>query len=517
MDRRKFLKFSGTAGIMLPSIFGTISARAESNPELVKALQQTDTDKVLIVIQLDGGNDALNTLVPVDQFDKLKQLRPNILNTESELLALNGNTSNKLHKDLVGIRSLYNEGRFRFIQSVGYPSHSSSHPTATTMALTGNNGITTGWLGRYLKYEYPQYPETLTPDPVSIEFGNYSTLLLQASGASMGVLMNDANAFCNLYFSGAVPPIGCDMNSPIPDAAIEAGQAKSRIYYLRQLTQVANQYAGRLKQAYEKGAGASLVEDREIACSPYKNSEFVRQLHIIARLIKGGLNTRVYQIKIGGYDTHSNVVQNHGNKMRELNEAITSFMKDLDKLGIADRVIGMTVSEFNRTIKENGSAGTDHATAHSMMIFGNAIAGGIQGTNPIIPDPAIFNDPAQFDKANNLAMQFDIRTIYSTILQQWFCLPSDVTASSAMLNGSFQVQPLLKNSPCGSTTVTMNISGQQDVCESGVYIYDVQPVAGAQIYNWVIVNGTILQGQGTSQIRVKWNNGTSGKIDVVAQ
>jgi hypothetical protein len=428
---------------------------------------------------------------------------------------------------MTGIQTLFNEERVAILQAVGYNNHSSSHPTATQQMLNGalQTGTynATGLLGRYLHHpdEYPDYPDLLPTDPIALEFGDYASLLLQDSNASMSILLSNAQHFCNLYFNNNIASMGCDLNELIPNPDLETGKAKNKLTYLRQLTKLSAHYANRIKQAFDLGSIVGIgLEDADIsfACHPY-NNELTRQLYIIARLIKGGLNTRVYMVKQNGYDTHGSQQYVHGQRLGDLSAAIKKFVDDLTTMDIDHRVIGMTLSEFGRTIKENGSMGTDHGTSSAMLLFGTPIAGGVYGTNPVLPTLEAFSNPATFDSANNIARQFDIRSVYSTILSSWFCSPSaqvndvvqpDIAPSNLAI---IPPLPIINTSPCCTTTPNPVISGNNNVCIDGTYWYNVAAVSGAT-YFWTIEGGVIISGQGTNAVQVLWNNGVTGTINV---
>jgi hypothetical protein len=179
------------------------------------------------------------------------------------------------------------------------------------------------------------------------------------------------------------------------------------------------------------------------------NNSLGDQLKIVARLIKGGLKTRVYMVSIGGFDTHSTQVNQtdtttgvHATLLQRVSDAIKAFMDDVKFLGVQKRVYGMTFSEFGRRIKSNSSMGTDHGAAAPVILFGEYVAGGITGTNPAIPSSANVND--------NVPMQYDFRSIYASILSNWFCV-DNTTLQTVMLK-NFQSLPIVKTNSCNSNT-----------------------------------------------------------------
>jgi hypothetical protein len=184
------------------------------------------------------------------------------------------------------------------------------------------------------------------------------------------------------------------------------------------------------------------------------NNSLGDQLKIVARLIRGGLKTRIYMVSYGGFDTHSVQVNstdtttgNHANLLKNVSDAIKSFQDDLKFLGVEDRVVGMTFSEFGRRIKSNGSTGTDHGAAAPLFVFGKNVLGGVLGNTPVIPSNASVND--------NLPFQYDFRSIYSTILANWLCV-NDLDLQQIMLK-NYQVLPLVNAGACKKA---VNLSGE---------------------------------------------------------
>jgi hypothetical protein len=169
------------------------------------------------------------------------------------------------------------------------------------------------------------------------------------------------------------------------------------------------------------------------------------QLKIVARLIKGGLKTRIYMVSYNGFDTHSlqantadTTTGTHNNLLTNISNAIKAFVDDCSFLNIQERVIGMTFSEFGRRIKSNSSGGTDHGAAAPMFLFGKNIMSGVLGTSPAIPTNATVND--------NIPFQYDFRSVYASVLEQWFCV-NNTTLQTVLLK-NFQSLPLVNASSC---------------------------------------------------------------------
>ena len=443
MKRREFLIKTVPAATLLPAMINgySVSALAADSP-IVRALMQstTDTDHVLVIIQLAGGNDGLNTVIPISNYSNYFNARTNIAIPQNRILTL-GSTGAGLHPSMTGLHALYNNGNMRVIQAVGYPQPNFSHFRATDIWMSASNSnqdVFTGWAGRYLDYEYPNfpigYPNPTTPDPIAIQIGSTTTLTSQGPSTNMAMSITNPTSFYNLL-NGTT--------DPTPDTP-----AGKELKFVRLVSQQTQKYSTSIRNA------ANAVTQQ--GTYPTGNS-LADQLKIVARLIKGGLRTRVYMVSFGGFDTHS-VQANagdpttgaHATLLQRVSDACKAFQDDLQFLGVQDRVIGMTYSEFGRRIKSNSSVGTDHGAAAPMILFGTKIEQGVLGNNPTIPANATVND--------NVPMQYDFRSVYATILEKWFCLNKTVVDSLYPPNINTQLQslPLFKgNITCtGSTTPT---------------------------------------------------------------
>jgi uncharacterized protein (DUF1501 family) len=450
MKRREFLGKS--AAVTLPALISGYSVKAfNENSPLVKALMGTgtDTDHVLVIIQLSGGNDGLNMVIPVSTYSLYNAARTNIAIPENKILRLNGYDKTGLHPSMTGLQSLYNDAKLKVIQAVGYPQPNFSHFRATDIWMTASNSnqeVYTGWAGRYLNYEYPNfpngYPNTSMTDPLAIQIGSTAALTTQGPSVNMAMSITSATNFYQLI-NGT--------SDPVP--ATKAGKELS---YIRTVAKQTQQYAGKITEAAGKVP----------AQNPYPtNNNLADQLKIVARLIKGGLKTRVYMVSFGGFDTHSlqttvadTTVGNHATLLGRVSDAVKAFQDDLKFLGIEDRVVGMTFSEFGRRIKSNSSVGTDHGAAAPMFVFGKPVESGVLGDNPTIPTVANVND--------NVPMQYDFRSVYTTLLEKWFCLPKETVQAlfPANINAQLQSLPLIKGDAC--TTTVQNNSGVSSITNS---------------------------------------------------
>lgn len=445
MKRRDFLKNTLPAATVIPALLNGYSVQAfNQNSPLVQALLHgtTNTDHVLVIVQLSGGNDGLNMVIPISTYSLYNNARSNVAIAEPKVLRLNGVTDTGLHPSMTGYQTLYNEGKAKIIQAVGYPQPDFSHFRATDIWMTSSNSnqeIYTGWAGRYLNYEYPNfpngYPNSSMTDPLAIQIGSTSSLTFQGPQVNMGMSITNPSSFYNLI-NGTTDPVP---NTP----------AGKELSYIRLVAQQTQQYGNTIK------AAANNVSTQ--GAYPANNS-LADQLKIVARLIKGGLKTRIYMVSYGGFDTHSIQVNpadtsigSHATLLKNVSDAMKAFQDDCKLLNIDDRVIGMTFSEFGRRIKSNSSVGTDHGAAAPMLLFGKNVQTGILGNNPTIPATATVND--------NVPMQYDFRSVYATLLENWFCLPKAVVQGlfPAGINAQLQNLPLVKAGTCNTTIV--NTSG----------------------------------------------------------
>jgi uncharacterized protein (DUF1501 family) len=407
MKRRDFLGKSITGGL-LPLVLNGFAVKALADNPLIQLLGKAgNEDRVLVLIQLNGGNDGLNTIIPLDQYSNLSAVRSNILIPENKVLSITGTQATGFHPALSEMRGLYNNGNVSIIQSVGYPNPDYSHFRATDIWLTGsdsNQFVNTGWMGRYLDTQFPgfpnNYPDAEHPDPPAIQIGYMVSPALQGDQASMGMSITDPTSFYQ-FVNGTVDPAP---NTPYGH----------EITFLRLVAQQTQEYSATIKTAAGKATNKSTLY-------PAANqNQLADQLKIVAQLIAGGLKTRVYMVSLNGFDTHASQVSatggtetgDHANLLKKISQAVNAFQDDLKLLGIADRVLGMTFSEFGRRIQSNASFGTDHGAAAPLFLFGSKVKGGIYGNNPVIPGTVDVDD--------NIPMQYDFRSVYASILKNWF-------------------------------------------------------------------------------------------------
>jgi hypothetical protein len=236
--------------------------------------------------------------------------------------------------------------------------------------------------------------------------------------------------------------------------------AGDKLRFVRTISSLSRAYGGAVTTAYDAGTTA-------VSANYPANSDLAARLKGVAKLISGGLKSRVYIVTQRGYDTHSaqvessnHVLGNHANLLTELSESIAAFMRDINTQGFGDRVLGMTASEFGRRVISNASGGTDHGVGAPMFLFGNKVQRGILGASPVISPTADWDD--------NVPMQYDFRSVYSSVLRQWFCL-NETEATNAML-GNFALLPIVQTS-AQCTPVSVHEANQN----SGKMLLSIYP------------------------------------------
>ncbi len=382
---------------------------------------------------MNGGNDGLNMVFPLDKYTELTAARggtTGILMPQSATLSLNNigssgtNTTTALHPSMTGIQSLYNSGKIAIVQGVSYPNPNYSHFQAQDIFFssptTSATPLDTGWMGRTLNAAYPGFPVgyPIVPtvqDPLAIQIGGALPLSLQGPSINMGY--NVPNPASLIQVATATTT-----TAPASDYGTE-------LTFLRQMQNQSNAYTTRITAAWN-GFNAA---NHSSAYPTTGTNTLADQLKTVAHLIAGGLTTQVYIVNHpNSFDTHvaqvtstsSPTTGTHADNLSRLSVAISAFMADLGLMGKQNMVTGMTFSEFGRRVISNASTGTDHGTAAPVIFFGGALNGGVYGSSPALP--SVPNGNTQVN------MQYDFRQLYATVLQRWMCMSA--TQSQTLLN-----------------------------------------------------------------------------------
>lgn len=468
LNRRKFIARS-TGAMAIPFLLNGLPIKALDGPILNKLFNgDQDTDRVLVLVQLSGGNDGLNTVIPLDQMSAYTAARSNIAIPENKALKIT--TDAGLHPSMPGIHSMFNDKKVAVVQGVAYPNPNLSHFRATDIWNTGsasNVNLQSGWLGRYINELYPGYPagfpNATTPDPIAIQMSAVVSLSLMGYDAnSMGIALQDPETFYRLV-SGTDAP-----GTELPTAAC----ARENVEFVREVQLKSMSYSTVIKAAADKATNIETYPT---------NNRLGDQLKIVARLVAGGLKTRVYVVQMGGFDTHAAQTDvgdttggAHANLLKQVSEAITAFQSDIEKLKVAERVVTMTYSEFGRRVASNVSLGTDHGTSAPMFFFGLPVQDGIIGTNPSL---------TSLDNGN-LKMQYDFRQIYASVLEQW--LGADKAMVAKVLLSDFQTVKVIKST-------TPPVSVQEDAIAQQFTLKAIapNPVSSDVMFSYTL-NGTAM-------------------------
>ena len=459
MKRRNFIKLTSSA-----------SALGLFPNEITSALKVAEdflgcniTNRKLVLIDLAGGNDGLNTVIPINSYDLYSNLRPTLRIPDSGVNSfinldstLSENQQLGLHPALVGLKNLYDEGILRILQSVGYPSQNKSHFTSTDIYNTGNdgnswlNGGDSGWIGRFMESYYYNLLESSFP--LGVEIGSKSGSLGFHGEAEHGLAINiegqDASGFYSVLSGlGGQPP------TYIPDS-----HYGTELQYIIENDQLSNTYSEAISNAFNNGSNNVDYPDTDIS----------NQLKTVARLISGGLESKVYLVKLKGFDTHFSQIQSqndiigaHNELLTVLDGAVNKFMADIQSQGFQDDIVGLTFSEFGRKAKENGNLGTDHGEIAPMFVFGQPVNGGVSGVNV---------DLTEATEDNNWQLQtyqHDYRQTIGTLLQDYLGadnLAIDATFFNHTTNESFfdnKISELIKTEfsvaeNCYTNTLTGN-------------------------------------------------------------
>lgn len=392
--RREFLRTGGKALSLIafssvaPS-FLTRSAWAQTPPP---GKDQT----ILVLIQLAGGNDGLNTVVPYE--DPLyHRLRPNLGLGESEVLPLDGGMG--LHPSCEPLLELMKEGRAGILQGVGYPNPNRSHFRSMEIwetASASDRFLSTGWVGRYFDHACSGEPST---DPAGVHFGDQTPLTFQGE------------EFHSLYAGGGRRGRR-DADPELLGALARVEAGGENLNFLNHTLLDA--------MAMDERVQGILGGYRPMAS--YPGSRLGQSLRQTAALIASGSSTRLYFNTLGGFDTHANQAGQHARLLADLSASLAAFQQDLEGHGLDDRVLTMTFSEFGRRPNENASAGTDHGTSAPLFVMGNRVAAGLLGDRPNL----------EVANGADIPYTIDFRSVYATVIERWLHCPA-----ATVLGGEF--------------------------------------------------------------------------------
>lgn len=452
-SRRQFMSNTSmmAAGGML---FGSSPLLSWASPLISSLYDNPDNDRVLILIRLKGGNDGLNTIVPLSDSDattgyagrhsrylELRRFNTNLFGVDipgdtpdySGINPLIDSQSQqdfalpKLFKDSqedTGLLDLWNNENMAVIHSVGYPNQNRSHFTGSDFwaNCAANNTSAqdqrqySGWMGRYFQKNLPAFLSTPPTVPPAIQIGSSTNLIFRgANGSPYDLVFSDLEAFDAVVRNGTLYGDGNFSNDCI---------AEMERVFVRRVADSTFRYGKSVQKAYYQSQTAS--------CAAYHDKNgLAEQLKIVSRLIKGRLGTKIYMVTLGNFDTHSKQMDTHKELLQKVSNAVSSAFRDLKDTGDDERVMMMTFSEFGRTVKSNSSEGTDHGTLAPVMLFGKSALQGRQHYGTGITLNADKIDP--WNSVHFEAQQgaIDFRTVYDKVLRDWLCADAQ-TAEHAL-------------------------------------------------------------------------------------
>lgn len=404
--RRDFLKTSSLIGIgaTVPTFLAK-TAWAAPNLQSPRA-----KDTILVVVQLTGGNDGLNTVIPYKDAEYPK-LRPTLKVPADQVKKLNDAVG--LHPAMTELAELYQQGALSVIQGVGYPNPDQSHFRSMDIwqAASTQETLTEGWIGKALK--------SLNAPAFHIAGGNESSPLALA-GAPVRVPSITALEDYRLKMSAANRADYQQQRAIIENTTQASGGRSEASGGRSELLDFVRRTA---MSTYASSQRLEEIGKNYQPKAPYPSSGLANRLKIAAQLIDAGIGARIFYVSIDGFDTHANQAAAHPNLLSQVSDSIAAFYKDVAARGHQQRVCIMTFSEFGRRARENGSRGTDHGSAAPMFLVGGKIRGGVLGEHPSLTKL----------EAGNLKHSIDFRQVYAAILETWLGVDSQ-----AVLGGKFE-------------------------------------------------------------------------------
>jgi uncharacterized protein (DUF1501 family) len=403
MKRTRFL-LGALSGIAVVANMDHVFARALADTPLPGL--PGGSDRVLVLINLQGGNDGLNCIVPHGN-QQYYQLRPTLAIAQNQVLAIDKNVG--FNPNMSSFKGMYDKGMVAVVQGVGYPDPDHSHFRSTEIWQTAapDRYEHTGWLGRYL--DDAGLPEDNLFNGVAISQVLPEVLIARKTDvpavAQLGGygLVSDRNAMSKQTFSELVRDNRFPFQSP----------------YLAHVAEIED-HAQRGSEELPK-----LVAGYKTQAS-YPATPLGRSLSLAAQIIGSNIGTRVLYVQHGSFDTHVSQVATQNRLLAEFSDAMKAFYDDLGAHGNDKRVMTMTFSEFGRRVAENGSRGTDHGEASPLFLIGGGVKGGLYGTLPDLSDTNV----------GNVRFSTDFRSVYATVLERWFGRPSE-----SLLSGRFSQIP----------------------------------------------------------------------------
>jgi uncharacterized protein (DUF1501 family) len=409
--RRDFLKSSLAASTLVS--MGASTVPGFLSRSAAAAADTKNNERILVVVQLLGGNDGLNTVVP-HGMDGYVKYRRGLRLPSSQVHKITKEIG--LHPGMSGMSKLIEDGRLAVVQGVGYPNPDRSHFRSMEIwetARTEAGAVETGWLGRALEAN----PAAPGADIPALHVGTRSLPLAYRSKKTQVPSLERLDQY-RLQVAGDDAAKRAARAAIDDVARMERGSDDPLLGFLRRSTLAAYDSSKRLEQLAQGSANTK-----------YPNFGLARRLELIAKIIKAGFGTRIYYTSLDGFDTHANQLVTHAGLLTELSDSVAAFHSDLSGAGQADRVAVLSFSEFGRRVAENASAGTDHGAAAPVFVVGPLAQAGLVGEHP------------SFDKLDDgdLIQHTDFRRVYAALLENWLGMPA-----TPITGAGFEPLPLFK-------------------------------------------------------------------------
>lgn len=395
--RRRFIQagLGGSALISLSSSVPQVLLGASTKTNLNQG------EKILVVVELSGGNDGLNTVIPFAD-DEYYKNRFTLAVAKEQVLKLDDHVG--FHPVMQGFSKLVEQGRLAVVQGVGYPNPNRSHFESMDLWHTAHQvgQRQTGWVGKCVE------ENELADQLPAIHFGTSAQPLAMKSLKRPSPSIRTLDDF--QLFAGRDERLA-QLLKPM----MQSPRANSNplLTFVHDNAKIALDTSDRLEKISKSPTGDAV----------YPGTRLGQDLQSVARLINSGLPTRIYYVTLGGFDTHSNQAEAHSGLLRQLSDAVSAFVLDMQQQGNGDRVAVMSFSEFGRRVRENASRGTDHGTAAPMFLAGGGIKPGVVGEHPSLDDL----------EEGDLKYRIDYRRVYNEVLEQWLGIePNEI------LNGEFK-------------------------------------------------------------------------------
>lgn len=468
MKRRDFLKIASSLGVGAPFYLNGMPTRVMNQFADLQLDCEAVNDRVLVIFRLTGGNDGLNTVIPINQYDAYSALRPYIKIPNSgtgSYLPLDTTVGSSklvgLHPALTGFKSLYDSGKLLLINGVGYPKPNYSHFRGEALMFAGKDGtynddLLEGTFGKYFAALHPGLagnPSIEKPDPLAIQLGDISPCLFYEHAIEKGIEFNMYN-----------------YENTLKTLSSQKSDYQDLLDYIQKVVVSMDIYYNHVMQVFDAGNNSSVT---------YPDTSLGKQLKLVARMINGGSKTKIFQVNLSGFDTHqyqatygNTHLGSHAKLLENVGNSVAAFQEDIQQLGLADRIMTVSFSEFGRQIRENANQGTDHGDLAPFFVIGNAVEAGILGDHPV------FSNTTDFYYSQD-QRRYDYRQIYGALLQDWL-------GSTTSLMQQIELDPfvtdaqkidVIKNDQKAGT-VCQDTGNSTVIVQKGIKIY---PVPATQV------------------------------------